>query len=127
MKRFILAVILCVMAMPAFAATRDFPVEWIGDCATTEGDNLDPDGDGICELLTGYRVFFEDGTLVEEIPDPSRQSSTYRYNMPFGTTQCFKMTAYMVVNGTEYESEFSNVGACREVVPGNPNRPNVTN
>ena len=115
----------------ADAATRDFTVTWQGVCETTAGDDLDLDDDGFCEELTSYRFYTEEGGFITAITNVLTDTHTFRHNAPWGT-QCFKMKAVMVVDfadGTSqtFESDYSNVGGCEDVRPGNPNAPSVTN
>lgn len=45
--------LLLILLLPsvAFAATRDFPIQWSQECSTVEGDTLDEDGDYIAGKL----------------------------------------------------------------------------
>ena len=112
--------ILMALAMVASAATRDHLIRWIPPTETVDGDPLDADGDGVAELLDGFRLYTETGQLVQDFPDGQLTEATIRYNFNWGTT-CFKMTAY---NSTG-ESDYSNVGACKLVEPGRPKPPRV--
>lgn len=114
----------------AFAATRDNIINFTHDCMTTEGDDLDLDGDGICEGLTGFQVYDAVGNFIIGIPEDGTRSFNARYNMPWGLNQCHTLTAVMddpVNTGAVLESVMSNVGACRDVVPGKPTNPVITN
>ena len=125
----LLLLVALLLPVTAYAATRDFPHTWSQECMTTEGDNLDVDGDGICEGLTGFRFYTETGQFIEGIVEDGTRSHTIRYNAPWGT-QCHVMTAVMddpINVGQVLESVMSNTGACRDVVPGNPKAPAVTN
>ncbi len=124
-----LLILLLLLPTTAWAATRDFPVSWTQECLTNEGDNLDLDGDGICEGLTGFRFYTEQGQFIEGIAEDGIRAHTIRYNAPWGT-QCHVMTAVMddpINIGQVLESVMSNTAACRDVVPGNPNAPVITN
>jgi hypothetical protein len=107
----------------ALSATRDFPISWEHSIETVDGEALDSNGDGVPDLLDGYRIFTADGAFVQLVP-ATQDNATLRLNVPWGET-CFKLTAFMVVDGTEYQSDFSNVGACQEIRPGNPRAPKV--
>lgn len=112
----------------ANAATRDFLIHWTADCQTVAGDTLDENGDGICELLDWYRFYTEDGSFITAIPETGIREYTIRYNAPWGTA-CHYMTAVIAdpFGGADLESVPSNIGACKDVVPGKPNPPVVTN
>lgn len=114
------AIVVASLLFPlvADAATRDFPIAWTHSLETIEGDSLDPNGDGIPELLGGYKLYTSDGVFVQAFP-PTQSSATVRLNVPYGN-QCFKMKAWHKLDGVEEESDWSNVGACREVKPGKP-------
>ena len=125
------AVLLLLLLLPSltWAATRDFTVNWTQECMTTEGDDLDLDDDGICEGLTGFRFYTEVGGFIEGIVEDGTRSHTFRYNAPWGT-QCHVMKSVMddpINIGQVLESFMSNIGACKDVAPGNPNAPVVTN
>jgi hypothetical protein len=125
--RYLLFILL--LPMLALAATRDFPVEWSQECATVDGDSLDLDGDGVCELLTGFRFYDAAGNYLDGIPETGARSHTLRYNAPWGQS-CHYMTAVMddpLNAGSVLESEPSNTAACLDVVPGNPKSPIVIN
>lgn len=114
------AALLALASFPAFSATRDHVVQWVPPSETVEGDLLDQDGDGVPELLRGYRLYDVDGNLIQDIPDNMAQLYQLRMNFPWGET-CFKMTAY-----NDYgESAYSNIGACIDVQPGKPKAPTV--
>jgi hypothetical protein len=134
-EKFFLVLFLVAMAatwaQSSEAAMRDNPFEWTQDCATINGDTLDPNGDGVCELLTlGFRFYTESGEFITGIAEDGTRSYNVRYNMPWGLNQCHYMTAVMddpLVEGGVLESVPSNVGACRDVVPGDPKSPTVNN
>ena len=124
-----LAVLMMSFSVSANAAVRDFVVEWTQECVTVEGDSLDADGDGVCEMLNGFRFYTRDGEFITAVNEDGSRTTTLRYNAPWGT-QCHKMTAVMddpVNAGAIIESDFSDVGACRDVVPGKPVRPQIRN
>ena len=119
------ALIIAMLLLPgiALSATRDFPIAWEHSLETIDGEALDSTGDGVPDLLDGYRIFTADGVFVQLVP-ATQDSATLRLNVPWGET-CFKMTAFLTVDGTEYQSDFSNVGACQTIRPGNPRAPVV--
>jgi len=112
-----------LLAQAGLAATRDFPIRWEHSLETIDGESLDSTGDGVPDMLDGYRIFTADGVFVQLVP-ATQDNVTLRLNRPWGET-CFKMTAFLTVDGTEYQSDFSNVGACQEIRPGRPNPPRV--
>ncbi len=118
-------VLLAALALPGqlFAATRDILLEWAAPTHTVDGDLLDQDGDGVPELLTGFRLYFDDAnnTLINDYQDNLKTSVIERLNLPFGQT-CFKMTAY----NDSGESAYSNI-SCRDINPGKPEKPTITN
>ena len=122
-------IFLALIPLAVSAATRDFPVAWTHDCLTVDGDSLDADGDGVCEGLAGFRVFdAETGELLADV-SYSTLNVNLRYNTEWGT-QCHYAVAYMAdpLNpGSELVSAPSNTAACKDVIPGNPKSPNVTN
>jgi hypothetical protein len=118
------------MAQAVEAANREFTGEFTQECLTVDGDDLDPNGDGICELLTGFRVYTEQDEFIYGMPETGARTWNFLYNAPMWSTQCWKMTA--VIDdpdnpGTVFESVYSNTGACQRVVPGNPKPPRQTN
>lgn len=124
-----LLLILLLVAPGSWAATRDFLFQWTQECLTTEGDDLDLDDDGICELLTGFRFYEQSGAYITGLPEDGTRTHTLRLNQPWGQ-RCFQMTAVMddpVNSGQVLESAKSNVGACKDVFPGNPNAPVLEN
>ncbi len=120
--------LLLFLPLCANAATRDFILNYTHGCETVDGDSLDTNGDGICDQLLGWRFYTEAGGFIEGLDNPAQLTHTIRYNAPWGTN-CHLMTATMLhpIDGTLLESAFSNLGACLDVVPGNPNAPVVTN
>lgn len=133
MKRYLLILALLLPHQAAYAAVtlvpRTFTLSWTHDCETVQGDNLDLNGDGICEGLRGFRIYTEPGLFVTEVPADGRRTYTVTYPAPYGT-QCHQMTAVMddpVNSGQVLESAKSNVGACHLVEPGDPEPPTVTN
>ena len=124
MKLFLL--LLLLLPSSTLAATRDNLFNWTQECLTTQGDDLDLDDDGICELLTGFRFYDPSGGFITGIVEDGTRSFNVRYNMPWGLNQCHTMTAIMndpITPGQVNESVMSNIKACRDVTPGNPNAP----
>ena len=124
MRLLILAIFLLPAA--AFAKNQTFVGEFTHSCMTVEGDTLDPNGDGVCEELTGFRVYTEAGEFVYGMPETGVRTWEFIYNAPTWTIQCFKMTA-VIENPADptdvIESDFSNTGACAEIRPGKPVAP----
>ena len=100
-----------------YGATRDRLFEIIPPTTTVDGDLLDQDGDGIPELLTGYRLYHEDGTFIQEYEDNLITQFIARMNLSFNTSYCFYATAYSAYG----ESEASNI-VCRVITPGRPDK-----
>lgn len=120
--------LLLLLPITVEAASRDYAFSWEHDCLTVQGDNLDPDGDGICELINGWRIFYEPTrTLVTDIPDSSVMNYSTKLNHPFGDN-CFYATAYMIIDTDgdgipeDVSSSDSNI-ECKFSAPGNPNAP----
>lgn len=125
-----LVLIILIFPISAWAATRDNVINFTQECMTVEGDNLDLDGDGICEGLTGFRLYDAFGNFIIGITEDGTRSFNARYNMPWGLNQCHTLTAIMddpINIGQVNESVISNLGACRDVIPGNPKPPVITN
>lgn len=122
---------LLLFPLTVIGATRDVPFAWTHDCLTVAGDTLDEDGDGICELLTiGWRFYDSAGFFISGLPETGIRAHTVRYNLPWGVNQCHTMTAVMddpINVGLVLESAQSNIGACIDVIPGNPKAPVVIN
>lgn len=126
MKKIIITLLLAALATTGYAVTRDFSVSWTQPCATIEGDDLDLDNDGICELLTGFRIYTDEGEFVTGLPEDGTRTHVFPYNTTYGT-QCFVMTAYLEHEGVTHESPISNTGGCLDVVPGKPVAPVLQN
>lgn len=126
--RILLLIATLLLPYAAEAATRDFVVNWSQVCETVDGDTLDADGDGICEDLVGFRVYTEAGQFINGLPEDGTRQFSFRINVPWGTS-CFKMTSTMLhpITGELLESDWSNIGACKDVVPGKPRSPVLTN
>lgn len=125
-----LILILLLLPISAYAKNQTFVGEFTHDCMTVDGDNLDADGDGICEGLTGFRVFTESGEFVYGMPETGVRTWSFIYNAPTWTNQCFQMTA-IIENPSDptdvIESDLSNVGACADIRPGKPTAPIIVN
>lgn len=123
--KYLIMLLLLVLPISAYSATRDATFNWSQECATEAGDSLDIDGDGICEGLTGFRFYTESGAYLDGIAEDGTRTHTVRYNMDWGT-QCHYMTAVMEDPnnpGAVLESVPSNTAACVDVVPGKPKAP----
>lgn len=107
--RYLIAALLIFPAV-ALGATRDITISWDQELKTVDGDALDK--------VDGFRLFTEGGVFLQLIPGNLR-TATVRVNVPWGET-CFKMRSFYTVDGVEYESTDSNVGACRTFTPGKP-------
>lgn len=108
-------VVLFVVSAATQAAVRDFPIAWSQEL-------LDVDGNPIAQI-DGFRLFTADGVFVQTFPGQSR-TAVVRVNVPWGET-CFRMRSFYLVDGVEFESADSNVGACKTVKPGKPVPPAV--
>lgn len=110
--------ILSTLPVAAWAATRDQVFPFIAPTETVDGELLDQDGDGIPELLTGYRLYRENDEFIQEYEDNTITSVMARLNMAYNTAYCFYLTAY----SPEGESVESNI-VCRTITPARPKAP----
>jgi hypothetical protein len=110
------------------ARMQDFHIPFSMVCQTVDGESLDADGDGICEMLNGFRVYDDLGNFVTGIAEDGTRTISLTHNVKWGE-QCLRMTAHMTdpTDGTDLESDFSNRGACVTVRPGKPVPPEHRN
>lgn len=132
--RMLVIVLLLAIPLAAQARNETFTVQWQQICQTVPdasgvSESLDSNGDGICDLLSGFRLYTEAGEFITGIPEDGSRQYTWSYNVPWGE-RCHYMTAVMddpTSPGAVLESDPSNIGACKVVRPGKPQPPNVTN
>ena len=113
--RILCSLLLLLLPLAASAAVRDFAIKWMQPLTTVDGDEL--------EAVDGFRLFTSDGVFVQAFGGDVREA-VVRINRPWGQT-CFRMRSFIVVDGVEYESADSNVGACQTIKPGAPVAPKV--
>ena len=121
-------------ATAAYAANRLQLFQWTPPDESVEGDLLDEDGDGVREMLAGYRLYLiagtapaEGDTLLWEVLDNTLTEYEARTKVPFGES-CYYMTALGVPEvsvGDYMESAPSNV-VCRTLEQGPPKPPSVS-
>ena len=135
MYRSLIALLLLLLAYPVGAKEVTSEVRFTHDCATVDDPvgeaSLDTDSDlSVCELLTGFRIYDQDGNYLGGIPEDGTRSITVSRNAPVWTESCIRLTAVMddLFNpGVVLESDLSNAGGCVPVRPGKPNSPKTTN
>lgn len=117
MKKLLLTLLL-LLPLAAEARNVDLPVRFTQECATVDGDDLDLNDDGICELLDGFRLYNAAGEFVYGLAEDGTREFTHRMNLGFAR-HCFYMTSHLTANGQAFESDPSNQ-TCIDVFPGKP-------